>query len=158
MPAKLDLGISHRVSPQWTVAADLSQVFWKDVMKDIKVGFVSSAGGNLDILLPQNYKDQTILALGAAYELNSTWTLRGGLRLASQALQSSTLFAVIPATPRKHISAGFTYAISDKSKIDFAYSHAFKETMDNGSLPNTSAPITVSHAQDNAVLNFSYKF
>ena len=158
MPAKLDLGVSHKLSSQWAVAADLSRVFWKDMMKDIKVAFEANAGGNLNILLPQDYKDQTILAVGTAYDLNKTWTLRAGLRLASQALQGSTLFAVIPATPKKHLSAGFTYALSDKSKIDFAYSHAFKETMDNGSLPNTSAPITVTHAQNNAVLNFSYKF
>ena len=158
MPATLDLGISQRVNSQLTLAADVSRVFWKDVMKDIKVAFVANGGGTLNILLPQDYKDQTILALGAAYQLNDSLTIRGGVRFASQALQSSTLFAVIPATPRKHISAGFGYAFSKQSKLDFAYSHAFKETMDNVSLPNTSAPIQVSHAQNNATLNYSYSF
>lgn len=158
MPAKLDLGISQRLSPQWTVAADVSQIFWKDVMKNINVAFQANSGGYINIQLPQDYKDQTILALGAAYELDGTWTLRGGLRFANQALPSQTLFAVIPATPRKHLSAGFTYTFSKSSKVDFAYSHAFKEDMDNVSLPNTSAPISVSHAQDNAVLNYTYSF
>jgi len=158
MPAHLDLGISHRLTPQWTVAADVSRVFWKDVMKDIKVAFVADAGGDLNILLPQDYKDQTIASLGAAYEINDSLTVRGGFRLASQALSSSTLFAVIPATPKKHLSAGLTYAFSKQSKLDFAYSHAFKETMDNASLPNTSAPIEVTHAQNNATLNFRYSF
>ncbi len=159
MPAHIDLGVSHRLTPQWTVAADVSRVFWKDVMKDIKVNFVHDGGlGDLNILLPQNYKDQTIVSLGAAYALNDSLTLRGGLRFASQALSSSTLFAVIPATPKKHLSAGFTYAFSKQSKLDFAYSHAFKETMDNTSLPNTSAPIEVTHAQNNATINFRYSF
>jgi len=158
MPAHLDLGFSHRLTPQWTVAADVSRVFWKDVMKDIKVAFTADAGGDINILLPQDYKDQTIVSLGAAYEVNDSLTVRAGGRLASQALQSSTLFAVIPATPRKHISAGLTYAFSKQSKLDFAYSHAFKETMENTSLPNTSAPIEVTHAQNNASLNFRYSF
>ncbi len=158
MPSHLDLGVSHRLTPQWTVAADISRVFWKDVMKDIKVAFVADAGGDINILLPQDYKDQTILSLGAAYEVNDSLTVRGGLRFASQALSSSTLFAVIPATPKKHLSAGFTYAFSKQSKLDFAYSHAFKETMDNTSLPNTSAPIEVTHAQNNATINFRYSF
>jgi len=159
MPAHIDLGASHRLSPQWLVTADVSQVFWKDVMKDIKVAFVANNGmGDINILLPQDYKDQTILSLGAAYELSDSLTLRGGARFATQALRSSTLFAVIPATPSKHISAGLTYAFSKQSKLDFAYSHAFKEKMDNTSLPNTSAPIEVTHAQNNASLSFRYSF
>ena len=164
MPAHADLGISQRLTSQWTVAADVSRVFWKNVMKDIKVAFVADSsailpnGGDLNILLPQDYKDQTILSLGTAYQLNDSLTLRGGLRFASQALRSSTLFAVIPATPRKHLSAGLTYTLSKQAKLDFAYSHAFKETMDNTSLPNTSAPIEVSHSQNNATLNFRYSF
>lgn len=159
MPAHLDLGVSQRLSSQWTVSADLSQVFWKDVMKDIKVNFVHDGGlGDLNILLPQDYKDQTVLALGTAYQLNDQLTLRGGLRFATQALRSSTLFAVIPATPKTHLSAGLTYALSKQSSLDFAYSHAFEESMSNSSLPNTSPPIQVKHSQDNATLNYRYSF
>jgi long-chain fatty acid transport protein len=158
MPAHVDLGISHRVTPQWLVAADVSQVFWKNVMKDIKVAFAADIGADINILLPQDYKDQTILSLGTAYDVNESLTLRGGLRFASQALNSSTLFAVIPATPTKHLSAGLTYSFSKQSKLDFAYSHAFEETMDNTSLPNTSVPIEVKHSQDNASISFRYSF
>mgnify|MGYP001247307776 FL=1 len=158
MPAVVNLGVSHRVNDQLTLAADVSRVFWSSVMKDIKVGFVADAGGDLNILLPQNYKDQTILAMGAAWQMDSRWTLRGGLRLAQQALSSSTLFAVIPATPRKHVSVGVGYALSPSSTVDFAWSHAFQENMNNVSLPNTAAPIRVSHAQDNGTLVYSYRF
>ena len=157
MPAILGVGLSHRLTPQWTVTADLSEVYWKDVMKDINVSFEANAG-NLNIRLPQNYKNQTILALGAAYTASQDWTLRGGLRFASQALPSDTLFAVIPATPTRHLSLGSTYSMSKQDRIDFAYSHAFKETMENSSLPNTSAPIEISHAQNNATLSYTYSF
>ena len=158
MPAVFNLGLSHRINDQLTLAADVSRVFWSSVMKDIKVGFVADGGGDLNILLPQNYKDQTVLAMGAAWQMDSRWTLRGGLRLAQQALSSSTLFAVIPATPRKHVSVGVGYAVSPSSTVDFAWSHAFQENMNNVSQPNTSAPIRVSHAQDNATLVYTYRF
>lgn len=158
MPAVVSLGISHRINDEWMIAADVSQVYWKDVMKDINVGFVADGGaGNIDILLPQNYKDQTILALGAAYKTGN-WTFRGGARIASQALRSEFLFAVIPATPRKHLSAGFTYAFSPTNSLDVAYSHAFKETMNNSSLPNTAAPISTTHSQNNLVIGYTHKF
>lgn len=157
MPAILNLGLSHHVNDQLMVTADLSRVFWKDAMKDINVGFVANGGGTLDVLLPQNYKDQTILALGAAYRTGN-WTLRGGARIASSALRSDLLFAVIPATPRKHISAGFSYDFSRENSVHLAYSHAFKETMGNASLPNTSAPIETTHSQDNVILAYTHRF
>ncbi|MNF21624.1 47 kDa outer membrane protein precursor [compost metagenome] len=157
MPAKLDFGISHSFNSQWLFTVDVSRVFWKHAMKDINVGFTSDNGGNIDILLPQNYKDQDILAVGLAYKTGK-WTLRTGARISDQALRSDTLFAVIPAIPRKHASAGFTYDFSNENSVDFAYSHAFKESMDNSSLPNTSAPMRVSHAQDNFVLDYTHRF
>lgn len=157
MPASLNLGLSHHVNDRLLVTADLSRVFWKDAMQDIDVGFVANGGGTLDILLPQNYKDQTILALGTAYRTGN-WTLRGGARIASSALRSDLLFAVIPATPKKHISAGVSYDFSKENSVHFAYSHAFKETMANASLPNTSAPIETSHSQDNFILAYTHRF
>lgn len=158
MPATLNLGVSQRVTDRLLLAADVSQVYWKSVMKDIKVAFEADGGGDLQIRLPQDYKDQTILAVGGAYQVNEQLTLRAGLRYAAQALRSSTLFAVIPATPRKHLSAGVGYVFSPASRLDFAWSHAFSDGMDNTSLPNTSAPMHVSHAQDNATLNYTYRF
>jgi len=157
MPAKLDLGLSHRIGNDWMVAVDVSQVFWQHSMKDINVGFVTDSGQTLDIQLPQNYQDQTILAFGIAYQTGN-WTLRGGARLATQALRSETLLAVIPATPRKHISAGFSYAFSKENSLDFAYSHAFEESMTNASLPNTADPILTTHSQNNVTVGYTHRF
>ena len=158
MPAMASLGISQRVSDRLDVAVDLSRVYWSSVMKDIKVAFVADGGGDLAIALPQNYRDQTILAMGAAYRADERLTLRGGFRIAQQALRGSTLFAVIPAIPRRHLAIGVGYALSDRSSLDFAWSHAFEERMDNAGPPNTSAAIAVSHAQDNATLVYTYRF
>jgi long-chain fatty acid transport protein len=157
MPAKLDFGLSHRFNNQWMVAVDVSQVFWGHAMKNINVGFVTDSGQTLDIQLPQNYQDQTILAFGVAYQTGD-WTLRGGARLATQALRSETLLAVIPATPKKHISAGFAYAFSKENSLDLAYSHAFEESMANASLPNTADPILTTHSQNNLTIGYTHRF
>jgi len=157
MPAHLDLGLSHHFNDQWMLAVDVSRVFWKHALKDIDVGFESDGGGNIDILLPQNYKDQNILSVGLAYQTGN-WTWRGGARIADQALRSDLLFGVIPAIPRKHASLGFSYDFSKESGVHFAYSHAFKESMDNSSLPNTSAPTRTSHAQDNWTIAYTHGF
>lgn len=157
MPAKLDLGLSHRFNDQWMIAVDVSRVFWKHALKDFDVGFVSDGGDNIDILLPQNYKDQTILAVGLAYQTGK-WTLRGGARISDQAVRSDLLFAIVPGIPKKHASLGFSYDFSKENSVHFAYSHAFKESMDNSSLPNTSAPIRTSHSQDNWTTAYTHRF
>ncbi|URS59071.1 outer membrane protein transport protein [Pseudomonas sp. Y39-6] len=156
-PAQLNLGISHQLNDQWLIAADVSRIFWKHAMKDIDVDFVADNGSNINILLPQNYRDQTALSFGAAYQTGK-WTLRGGGRLATQALRSDTVLAVIPAIPTTFGSAGFSYQFTRASKMDFAWIHSFKKEMDNSSQPNTSEPIRVAHAQDSISTAYVYEF
>ena len=55
-------------------------------------------------------------------------------------------------------TSGTTMPLSPSATVDFAWSHAFQENMNNFSQPNTSAPIRVSHAQDNATLVYTYRF
>lgn len=156
-PAQLNLGISHRLNEKWMIAADVSRIFWKDAMKNINVGFVADSGANIDILLPLNFKDQTALSLGAAYQTGK-WTLRGGARFTTQALRSETMLAVMPGITTTFGSAGFSYQVSPASKLDFAWTHSFKKKMTNASLPNTSAPIRAEHAQDSIGLAYSHRF
>lgn len=158
LPQHIDAGISQQLSSKLMVAVDVSKVFWKDVMENIDVGFVADNGATLNILLPQGYKNQTIVAFGAAYQLSDKWTLRAGARFADEPLRSQTLFAVIPATPNKHVSFGFSRKIASISEINFAYSHGWAPRMNNTSLPNTSAPISVTHTQNNFVLDYRFGF
>ncbi|BAO43836.1 OmpP1/FadL family transporter [Thiolapillus brandeum] len=158
-PAQLSLGVDHRVNDKLTVVADIQRVFWEDVMKDIDVGFVQDGtGANLDVLLPQNYKDINIYTIGAEYQYDNAWTLRAGFSHADQAVRSNLLFAVIPGILQNHLTGGFSYAWSKSSKLDFALSYAFEETMSNSAQPNTSVPIKASHRQLNAVIGYTYRF
>ncbi len=158
-PAQLSIGISQRVDDQLKLLFDFQKVYWKDVMKDIDVGFVDAASGqNIDILLPQNYADINIYALGAEYQMDDQWTLRGGYQYSDQALPGDTLFAVIPAYLTKHLTAGFTYHLSSDARLEFAYSHAFDASQNNASQPNTAVAIKSSHSQNNLVLSYITSF
>lgn len=159
MPAALTIGVAHQATENLLLAADISHVAWKDVMKDIRVRYAADGGGDLAIELPQNYRDVTILSLGAAYRLER-WTLRAGASVARQAIPDNTLFGVIPATPTRHLALGFTYDFDRANAVNFAYSHALTQTLSNSSLPNVSAsaPIRSEHTQDNFVLSYSHRF
>ncbi|UZZ09500.1 outer membrane protein transport protein [Ectopseudomonas mendocina] len=156
MPASLTVGIAHAINDRWLVAADVSRVFWRDVMKDINVTFNSDSGGNLNLALPQDYKDQTIFSVGTSYRIDN-WILRAGYRQATEAAQSDLLFAAIPVTPTKHASAGVSYDMGFGS-FDLAYTHAFEKTTTNRSQPNAPVPIRNTHSQDNLVLSYTHNF
>lgn len=156
-PALLNFGLSHQWGEQWLLTADLSRIFLKHAMKNIDVGFVADSGQNINILLPQNYRDQTALSLGAAFN-SGKWTLRGGARFATQALRSDTVLAVIPAIPTVFSTVGFSYQLAEYSRLDFAWVHSFEETMKNSSQPNTSAPIEIIHAQDSLNMALTWNF
>ena len=158
-PAQFSLGVSHQLNNRVTLVGDYQRVFWKDVMKNIDVGFVDDASGqNIDIKLPLNYDDINILTIGGEYEYSNKWTFRAGYSHADEATPSNTTFAVIPAYLTDHLTGGLTYALSSNSKIDVALSHAFEETQTNSSQPNTSLPIKSSHSQNNIVVGFTHKF
>jgi long-chain fatty acid transport protein len=151
------VGVSQRVGDGLMVTADLSRVFWKDVMRNIDVGFTADGGATLNILLPQEYRDQTVLALGAAWR-SGDWTLRGGARVASAALEPALLFAVIPATPRRHVSAGVSYDFTPQDGVHFAYSHACEQSTRTAGLPTAAAPIVTTHAQNNVTVAYTRRF
>lgn len=156
MPAVLSAGIAHSITDRWLITADISRVFWRDVMEDISVTFVSDNGADLNLKLPQNYRDQTIVSLGTSYRI-SNWTLRAGYREGSEVADNDLLFAALPVTPTRHASAGISYDLGYGS-IDVAYDHAFEKTTYNRSLPNAPAPIRNSHSQDNLVFSYTHRF
>lgn len=159
MPDAFAVGVAHQASDRLLLTADAMRVRWAAVMKDIQVRFAADGGGDLAIELPQDYRDITVVGLGAAYRIDR-WTLRGGLSFANQALVADRLFAVIPATPTRHLTLGLAYAVGKAGSIDVAYSHARAKRMDNASLPNVSpaAPIGVEHSQNNLVVGYSHRF
>lgn len=159
MPAQASLGISHRFSDKLTVAADYQRVFWKDVMKNIDVGFVADgSGANIDILLPQNYRDINVYAIGAEYRYSDKWTFRGGAGYANQAVPNNMLFAIVPGILTTHVTGGLSYAFDRNKRLDFALSFALRKSLSNSSQPNTSVPIEGTHSQVNAVIGYVYGF
>lgn len=156
-PAKLDVGLSHQFTDKLLVSLDVSRVFWKDALKDIKVGFSSNLGG-VDLKLPQNAKDQTIVAIGVSYAATQNLTVRAGYRHATQPFNDVGLLALIPAVLQEHGTLGLSYNLSKSSRIDAAYSHAFERGMTNQSAYNTSAPVRSSIEQDNFVIGYNYSF
>ena len=151
-PATYAVGVAWNATSQWLVAFDIKQINWKDVMKDFKMTF-EGGGSTVDFTLPQDWKDQTVFELGAAYLLTPEWTLRAGVNYANNPIPDSHLNYLFPAIEKTHVTIGAGYMITKAQSVDasFAYAPEVKQTSgDTG--------VTTTHNQTNAQVMYSYRF
>ena len=148
-PAMLAVGVSKQFNQRWQVAADLKRIQWSDVMQGFTMQFTADniasnggfAGKEMTATLFQNWKDQDVISLGAAYQMSSDLVLRFGANLSENPVPNQYLNALFPAVVEDHYTAGFGYAFDKSDSVDFALSHAPEVSF------TSAAGITSSHSQ-----------
>jgi long-chain fatty acid transport protein len=153
-------GVSMRPDDKWLLAADVRHVFWSDVMKQFNMGFVATqvasngpfAGQNLDAVLYQDWDNQTVLQVGAAYQMNREWTLRFGANYGRNMIPDKYVNCLFPAMVETHLTAGLGWTINPKSSLDASFTYGFENDVTNGTGAN------IAHRQTNAQLMYSYRF
>jgi long-chain fatty acid transport protein len=152
MPATLAIGMAFKSSPALTLAADVKRVEWSKVMKQFSMSYASAGmGGSVSFAMPQNWSDQTVVSVGAAYRINDVLTLRGGLNLASNPIPKEMTNPLFPAIVEDHMSLGASYQLNKQWQLDAAMSHAGKVTV---ATPGAS----ISHSQNNWQVLASYRY
>ena len=152
MPATLAIGMAFKSSPALTLAADVKRVEWSKVMKQFSMSYTSAGmGGSVSFAMPQNWADQTVVSVGAAYRVNDVLTLRGGLNLASNPIPKEMTNPLFPAIVEDHMTLGASYQLNKQWQLDAAMSHAGKVTV---ATPSAS----ISHSQNNWQVLASYRY
>lgn len=159
-PALLGAGLAWHPAPRWMLVADLRTIFWQDVMQDFSLNFTAStatangafAGQSLDAVLFQNWKNQTVVQLGVAFEATDRLTLRGGGNFSNNPVPDFTLNCLFPAIVTDHLTGGFGWKFDDRSSLDVSFTYGLQAEATNGSGAG------VSHRQTNTQLMYSYRF
>ena len=134
-PATIAFGLSTQVNDKWKVNADFKRIGWEEVMSGFNMdftvtdntqvaGFGISNGDKIAVAMPQNWEDQNVIMLGAQYQYSDKLALRAGANLSNNPIPDTTLNALFPAIIEKHYTAGFGYAMSDNSAVDFSLTYA----------------------------------
>jgi long-chain fatty acid transport protein len=152
-PETYAVGLSYQVMPQLQIAADVKKIVWSKVMKDFKMTYESGGmGGTVDFALPQEWKDQTVLELGATYMVNSQLALRAGYNGSRNPVPDSFLNALFPAIEKDHYTFGVGYAFSKASEVNGSFVYAPKVTQ------VSAMGITNEHSQTNWQVMYSHRF
>lgn len=159
-PALLGAGLAWRPAPRWLVVADVRRVMWADVMENFNLRFVASsdaangpfAGQDLDAQLFQRWSDQTVVQLGAAYEVTPALTVRGGFNSGKNPIPDQFLNCLFPATVEHHLTAGFSCRLSARSAVHVSGTYGLESETTNG------AGVHVQHRQTNLQALYSFAF
>ena len=135
IPANYGLGIAVRATPKLTIAADVQKIEYSGIpaianpLANLFSAPLGASGGP-----GFGWRDMTVFKLGAAYEVNSNLTLRGGFSTGRQPIPSSETFFNIyaPGVVQDHLTLGATWQLGAGKEFSVAYMHAFKKTV-NGS-------------------------
>jgi long-chain fatty acid transport protein len=118
---------------------DFKRIFYDDIdalsnTNDISFGEIIAnpdkrLGGEQG--LGFGWDDINVYSVGLQYQASDKLTLRAGFSAADEPWKNvNTLFNVLaPATVKKHASLGASYNVDKQSRINFAYTHAFKNTI-----------------------------
>lgn len=122
MPYILAAGISYMPMEKWTFAVDFNWYGWSGA-DSIAIEF-DKAPGNPAVpyktALKQNYDDSFLLRVGAEYQLNEMFCLRGGYIYDQTPVKDEYLGPTLPDANRNDFSLGLGLKVG-KIDIDLAY-------------------------------------
>jgi long-chain fatty acid transport protein len=168
IPASINAGIAFQLTPRITIVADFKRIFYSDIdalsnSNDISLDQIMT---NPDVRLGGDeglgfgWQDIDVYSIGTQYELNDQWTLRAGYSNGDVPWDDvNTLFNVLaPATIENHASLGGSYRLGRKQSINFAYTHAFKNTVNGTSTFTGPQTGYVRMQQDMLQIGYTYEF
>lgn len=103
------------------------------------------------------WQDVSVIKLGASYNLNDSWILRGGFNKGDNPIPDTETFfnTLAPGVIEQHVTFGFTYNLSSNSEINFAYVKAMEGSVE-GDIPAEFGGGTNTIKMDQNELEVSY--
>jgi long-chain fatty acid transport protein len=147
-PQQVDVSMAARPTEQLLVALTTSWIEWSAI-EDVDVTLTgprnSLAPSHVKLRIPFDWKDQFVLAVGAAYTAmrEPAWrdpdrlVLRAGYNHATNQIPRRTLNPLAPVMLEDHVTAGIGFRFTERWALDAGAIYAFKKsvTYTNSSLP-----------------------
>lgn len=156
-PETYGIGAAWQATPALLLAADIKHLGWKNSMKNFQLGMNMGMGWMVGSM-PQNWKDQTVVMVGAQYTLRPGLALRAGINHASNPVPDGTLNPLFPATVETHYTFGVGWNAGGGHSVAGSLAIAPKVTRTNPDMFGPGAAGTVTHSQKTLRLNYNYSF
>lgn len=169
-PETYGFGMAYQVNDKLMIAADYKRIGWAKVMKDFKMTYSTANLGtgqteSADFKISQNWDDQNVFMIGAAYKMSDALTLRVGGNFANNPVPDNRVHPLFPAIIKDHYTVGAGYLITKQSSLDFSFTYAPKVSVTGtqatgaaGSGVGGNNGVNITHSQTNWQLQYGYRF
>jgi long-chain fatty acid transport protein len=154
MPPVVGLGLAWQANDRLMLAADVKDVMWGSSMNTVTIYNADMPG--FAAPFQQDWDDQIVVALGLAYKFNPALTGRIGYNYGKNPIPDEFVNYLWPAIMEDHYTAGFGYAFSKQSELNFAVSVAPEVSVTGTGAMNNG--MVIEHSQVNWQLMYSLKF
>ncbi|OGT06673.1 MAG: hypothetical protein A2143_13155 [Gallionellales bacterium RBG_16_57_15] len=156
-PETYGIGMAVQATDNLMVAVDYKRIGWAGVMKDFHMTFSSTdmGGLNMDMKMPQNWKDQDVFNIGFAYKASPDLTLRAGANLANNPIPDNTVNPLFPAIIKNHYTLGAGYTMGKVSEINASLAYVPEVTV---TAPAAAGGYSIDHSQLNWQLMYTHRF
>lgn len=150
-PQAVAIGLSHRLTDRLLLSADLKWLNFSDVRDTATLYGPTSAQ---DKLIAYSWDDQTVVALGAKYDVSDRISLMAGYNYGASPISEEDINnnAGVTAIVEHHLSAGVTAKVSSHSALSVSLIHGFENEM----TASVGLPTTVSFETNLLSLQFTY--
>lgn len=159
IPPSITEGITLRPLRTIDVSLEHERIFYGDVDSIANQGNVSpllGANGGKGF----GWKDMNIFRIGVQWKPLDQLALRTGYSHATNFTtgDNATFNILAPATIKDHASVGAGYDIDANWKLDFAYTHAFSNSLTGHNQFDSSQTIKLRMDQDEATIGLTYRW
>ena len=165
VPAALTVGLSAKVSPRTTIAADIQQIYYSKVNAIGNSSHARAEGKLFGIKDGPGFgwDDQTILKIGVKHQKTPKLALMAGYNHGDSPIGKEDTFfgALTPAVVEDHLSLGFEYKLSKKSALTGSYTHTFSNEVKGDVTPANPLnfqPFDLEMEQDAVGIGYSRIF
>ncbi len=149
LPRSASLSAYHKLTGKLALLADATWTEWS-VFEELRIKFDNP--NQPDAVTTEDWDNTWRFSLGAIYQLNNQWLLRGGLAYDQTPVPGSLRRTPrVPGNDRKWVSVGLTYFYNSAFTVDVGYSHLFIPDTDIDNTLESSVPTLA------ATLNGSYE-
>jgi long-chain fatty acid transport protein len=126
MPNLLHVGIGYRPVKPLLLTAGWSLARFAVYQEDL---FEGSTG--LTITVPRDYRNGYALRVGAEYDVNQTWTVRGGFFRDLSGLRTNTYSPTLPDSDSWVVAGGASYRIRQNFALSGAFYYADRDRVES---------------------------
>lgn len=140
LPTEVSIGAAWRPVPNWLLSAEVTWLDWSKAATRSTLTARNpdnAAAPDINVASTLNWRDQVVLALGAAWNLDVRTTLYAGLNVARNPIPPTHLSPILAPVGERHLTFGIRRALDPEWSLTFAMEYQFRNivTYSNPELP-----------------------